>query len=77
MIFYYNSNLDCTDYGLHGLIEAHAPDWWMQDDNGVPVKEAVDSGAGAEPPLPYGGLHVFNHSVKAVRDAWVSECLTA
>jgi hypothetical protein len=80
LIFYYNANLDMDDYRLNALSKAAAPSWWLRNSSGVPMVAPVDSGAGSRPPFPYasnslGGLHVWDHTNPAVRDAWAQECL--
>jgi hypothetical protein len=81
LVFYYNANLDMDDYRLNALSEAAAPTWWLRNSSGVPMVAPVDSGAGSRPPFPYaknslGGLHCWDHTNPAVREAWVQECLT-
>lgn len=76
LIFYYNTNIDMTDYRLHAEMAAHSPSWWFRDAAGTPVQVSIDSGAGAHPPFPYNYTYVFDHTVPQVRDAWVAECLT-
>ena len=76
LVFYYNANLDMDDYRINALSAAAAPTWWLRNASGVPFVAPVDSGLGAEPPFPYaqnelGGLHVWDHTLPAVREAWV------
>ena len=80
LVFYYNANLDMDDYRLNAMSEAAAPTWWLRNSSGVPMVAPVDSGAGSRPPFPYaknnlGGLHCWDHTNPAVREAWVQECL--
>jgi hypothetical protein len=80
LVFYYNANLDMDDYRLNALSEAAAPSWWLRNSSGVPMVAPGDSGAGSRPPFPYaandlGGLHCWDHTNPAVREAWSQECL--
>ena len=80
LIFYYNANLDMDDYRLNALSKADAPHWWVRNSSGVPMVAPVDSGAGSRPPFPYaendlGGLHCWDFTNPAVREAWSQECL--
>ena len=78
LVFYYNANLDLTDYRLHATFTAHAPSWWLRNSSGVPFIAPIDSGLGQRPPFPYnahgGGVPVFDHTVAAARTVWVQEC---
>eukprot|EP00041_Stephanoeca_diplocostata_P016697 m.329882 g.329882 ORF g.329882 m.329882 type:complete len:379 (-) comp20452_c0_seq2:192-1328(-) len=75
LIFYYNSNLDLSDYRLHTFMQANAPNFWLCDSDGVPVWTPVDGGAGSVPRFPYNHTHVYNHVVAEVRKIWVAECI--
>eukprot|EP00037_Helgoeca_nana_P014205 m.132461 g.132461 ORF g.132461 m.132461 type:complete len:400 (-) comp22449_c0_seq1:22-1221(-) len=78
LVFYYNANLDLTDYRLYNLTAQHAPFWWLRNDQGKVLIAPIDSGAGATPPFPYnahgGGVPAYNFSFPELRDAWVQEC---
>ena len=80
LVFYYNANLDFTDYRLYNTSAAHASDWWLRDAKGTVFKAPIDAGAGARPPFPYnahgGGVPVYDMTVQGMRDAWVQECLS-
>jgi hypothetical protein len=78
LVFYYNANLDLTDYRLYDITRQHAPSWWLRNASGAVFTAPIDSGAGARPPFPYnaasGGVPVYDFTVAAMRDAWVQEC---
>ena len=79
LVFYYNANLDLTDYRLHATFAARAPSWWLRNSSNVPFIAPIDAGAGtAGAPFPYnghgGGVPVYDHTVPAARAAWVQEC---
>lgn len=42
LVFYYNANLDLTDYKLYNLTAQHAPDWWLRDENGKVLMAPID-----------------------------------
>lgn len=78
LVFYYNANLDLTDYRLYSLTKQHAPFWWLRNSSNVPFIAPIDSGPGSVPPFPYnangGGVPVYDFTVAEVRQAWVDEC---
>lgn len=79
LVFYYNANLDLTDYRLHALAARHRPKWWLRNSSGSVFVAPIDGGPGNRPPFPYnahgGGVPVFDFTVPDMRQAWVQECL--
>ena len=81
LVFYYNANLDLTDYELYNITAQHATNGWLRNSSGDVWIATIDSGTGARPPFPYngnslGGVPVYNFEEQGVRDAWVEECFT-
>lgn len=75
LVFYYNANLDFTDYRLYDITRQHAPSWWLRNATGAVYMAPIDSGKGARPPFPYtDGVPVYDFTVAAMRDTWVQEC---
>lgn len=77
LVFYYNANLDLTDYHLFNV----TAQWWLRNSAGKALIAPIDSGAGAIPPFPYngnalGGVPVYDFTVPAMLSAWVEECFT-
>lgn len=79
LVFYYNANLDLTDYRLHAITASHRPNWWLRNSSGSVFVAPIDGGPGNRPSFPYnangGGVPVFDFTVPAMRRAWVQECL--
>jgi hypothetical protein len=42
LVFYYNANLDLTDYRLYNLTAQHAPFWWLRNDQGKVLIAPID-----------------------------------
>eukprot|EP01063_Lacrimia_lanifica_P017667 TRINITY_DN24701_c0_g1_i1.p1 TRINITY_DN24701_c0_g1~~TRINITY_DN24701_c0_g1_i1.p1 ORF type:complete len:412 (+),score=99.13 TRINITY_DN24701_c0_g1_i1:71-1237(+) len=74
-IFYLNSKLDWTMYKFHEQMESH-PEWAAQ------MGDAVEGAPCRLPgdrtfPQPEEGMLTFNHSVHAMREAFIQRCVDA
>lgn len=77
LVFYYNANLDLTDYKLYNLTAQHAPDWWLRDENGKVLMAPIDCAfkAAQTPQITRARARVFPMFQRIVHFSCPTDCL--